>query len=126
MNWVLVDTAVWIDFFRAGQPELAGLLRDGRVLVHDMIIGELALGNAGQREQALELLYQLPTAQTVSHAHVMLAVQTNALHGRGVGYVDAHLLTAARITPNTKLWSADKRLMACARLMGVDHLAVLH
>jgi predicted nucleic acid-binding protein len=46
-------------------------------------------------------------------------IEAAGVFGQGIGYVDAHLLAAARLSPDTKLWSRDKRLAAAAERLGV-------
>lgn len=116
---ILVDTSVWIDHFRRHDATLAALLDGGRVLTHPFIIGELALGALNQRDVILSSMRDLPTALVASDAEVMDFVAAQALHGRGVGYIDAHLLASARLTPNASLWTRDKRLRTVAERLSL-------
>lgn len=111
---ILADTSVWIDHLRAGNKTLAALLEAGRVLAHPFVIGEIALGNLRQRETVLNALTDLPQASVATDAEVLHFVDQHALFGRGVGYVDAHLLAAVRLTAGAKLWTNDKRLHSVA------------
>ena len=111
---ILVDTSVWIDHLRSGDAMLAGLLDDGQVLSHPFIIGELALGNLRQRESVLADLLNLPQASSASDTEVMHLIQRERLFGIGIGYVDAHLLAATRLTQGASLWTRDQRLSATA------------
>ena len=83
------------------------------------MLGELALGNLGRRAEILRMLRRLPQADSASHREVLQFVDREALFGRGIGYVDAHLLAAARLTAGTKLWTHDRRLQAVAAQLGV-------
>ncbi len=124
---VLIDSSVWVDFLQSGgQPQLAQLLGFQQVLMHEMVLGEIAMGSKQQRENALELLPFLPMAQVASHLEVMALVDRHHLYGRGVGYVDVHLLTAAVLQPGTRLWTHDKRLQAAAEQLGVAFTKTLH
>ena len=124
---VLIDSSIWVDFLKSGgQPQLAQLLSFQQVLMHEMVLGEVAMGSKQQRENALELLPFLPTAQVASHLEVMALVDRHHLYGRGVGYVDMHLLTAAVLLPGTTLWTHDKRLQAAASQLGVAFTKTLH
>jgi hypothetical protein len=107
---ILVDTSIWADHLRAGDAGLAGLLNAGSVLGHPFVVGELALGHLRRRQAVLGLLSSLPQAVIASDAEVLHFVDANALHGRGVGYIDAHLLAATRLTAGARLWTRDKRL----------------
>lgn len=114
---ILVDTSVWIDHLRRGDPELARLLDAGRVLAHPFVIGELALGSLRNRKTVLGALQDLPQACTATDAEVMNFIDRDELYGLGIGYIDAHLLAATRLSPGTLLWTRDKRLLiACGRL----------
>jgi predicted nucleic acid-binding protein len=111
---ILVDTSVWVDHLRSGDPELATALADGDVLIHPFVVGELACGNIAKRKEILELLGQLPSAREATHEEVIALIERRRLMGRGIGYVDAHLLAAALLTPSTTLWTRDKRLARIA------------
>ncbi len=110
---ILVDTSVWIDYLRAGDSELAGLLQDGQVLVHPWVIGELALDHLPRRSEILGLLDNLPQATVATDVEVRTLID-NQLFGLGLGYVDAHLLAATMLTAGARLWTRDKRLAAVA------------
>jgi len=103
---------------------LAGLLDDGEVLLHPFIIGELALGNLRQRESVLADLLRLPQASAASDAEVMHLIQQERLFAIGIGYVDAHLLAATRLTPGASLWTRDNRLSAAAERLSLAARAV--
>ena len=124
---VLIDSSVWVDFLRSGgQPQLAQLLALQQVLMHEMVLGEIAMGSKQQRENALELLPFLPMAQVASHFEVMALVDRHHLHGKGLGYVDVHLLAAALLQPGTRLWTIDEQLVAAARQVGVAFIKTPH
>ncbi len=114
---ILADTSVWIDYFRAGLPELAERLRRSNVVIHPFVVGELACGNFSNREATLELLQQLRSVPVAEHDEVMNFIRARELYGRGIGYVDAHLLAAAAIE-GCRLWTRDKRLHALATSLG--------
>lgn len=117
---ILVDTSVWIDHLRTGDGLLARLLGGGVVLVHPFVIGELALGRLKQRHDVLTALDDLPRSEVATDTEVLQLVEREALFGRGVGYVDAHLLAAVRLTAGARLWTRDRRLHAIAVALGVD------
>jgi predicted nucleic acid-binding protein len=123
---VLVDSSVWITYLQSGQQRLTQLLADQQVLMHEMVMGEVAMGSAQQRALAFEMLPFLPLAQNASHFEVMELVDMHSLYGRGVGYIDVHLLTAAMLQPGVRLWTLDKRLHAAAQLLGIAFSDVLH
>lgn len=121
---ILVDTSVWVDHLRSGEPQLAALLEHGQVLIHPAVIGEIALGSLRQREQVLGALANLPRLTLATDAEVLRWIEAAPLWGRGIGFLDAHLLAAARLTPGTRLWTRDRRLreIAVAFDLGATHL----
>ena len=116
---ILVDTSVWVEHLRSASAILSALLDDGGVLGHPFVLGELALGNLRQRDDILRVLRRLPQATSASHPEVLQFIDREALYGRGIGYVDAHLLAAARLTAGSKLWTRDRRLQAVAGHLGL-------
>jgi len=107
---ILVDTSVWVAHLRTGDKALAALLGAGAVMIHPLVIGDLALGNLRQRELVLNALSDLPQASIASDNEVLHFIEHHALFGRGVGYVDAHLLASVKLTAGTALWTIDKKL----------------
>ncbi len=107
---ILVDTSVWIDHLRAGDKTLATLLNSGMVLSHPFVVGELALANLRRRELVLTAMSDLPRASIATDAEVLHFIHRHALFGRGIGYIDAHLLAAVQLTADAALWTRDKRL----------------
>ena len=115
---ILIDTSVWVDHLRASDEMVAVLLEAGRVLAHPFVIGELALGHLRQRRTILSALQDLPRACVATDAEVLLFIERHALTGVGIGYVDAHLLAATRLTTGSALWTRDKRLSGVAERLG--------
>ncbi len=115
---ILVDTSVWVEHLRRGDERLAALLEDELVLVHPHVIGELFLGQLRQRD-ALSDLMDLPVANLASDGEVLQFIERETLHGTGIGYVDAHLLAATRLTPGATLWTRDRRLLAAAERLSL-------
>ena len=111
---ILVDTAVWIDHLRGGEALLVSLLHDNQVLVHPMVVGELACGNLHNRDDVLELLGGLPEAPVAADDEVLVFIERHRLMGRGIGYIDGHLLAATALAEPTLLWTSDRRLMDVA------------
>lgn len=112
---ILVDTSVWVDHLRAPDRSLIAALEEGDVLAHPFVIGELACGNLRNRDEVLGLLEDLPRAREATHDEVMAMIERRRLMGAGIGYVDAHLLAAAALTPSTSLMTRDRRLASLAR-----------
>jgi predicted nucleic acid-binding protein len=111
---ILVDTSIWVDHLRSNDAMLAGLLGAGTVLAHPFVIGELALGVLHQRKVILGALRNLPSANAATDDEVLHFIDTESLAGLGIGYIDAHLLAATRLTPGASFWTRDKRLAAIA------------
>lgn len=116
---ILVDTSVWVDHFRKRDEQLSGCLDAGIVLTHPFIVGELALGNLRQRDIVLNALIDLPRASVAADSEVLHFIGRHALFGRGIGYVDAHLLASVRLTAGAALWTNDKRLRIVADRLGL-------
>ena len=124
---VLIDSSVWVSFLQSGgEPQLVQMLGLNEVLMHDMVLGEVAMGSKEQRNKALNLLLLLPAMQVAEHAEVLSLVDKHQLNRRGVGYVDLHLLTAAVLKPGTLLWTRDKRLIAAAQRLGIAFESLAH
>jgi predicted nucleic acid-binding protein len=114
---ILVDTSVWVDHLQAGNATLAQMLEHGAVLAHPWVVGELALGDLKQRGEIIQLLNGLPQATSATPAEVLTLVEHHELHGTGIGYVDAQLLAATKLT-DAALWSLDRRLTAASARLG--------
>lgn len=111
---ILVDTSVWVDHLRSGDKRLAHLLESTQVLVHPFVIGELACGNLSNRVEVIALLSDLPKVATATDAEVLFFIEQHQLMGRGVGYIDAHLLSSTFLGRPARLWTRDKRLATLA------------
>jgi len=121
---VLVDTSVWIDFLRQGDDGVSFLLLQNSVFMHPMILGELACGNLVNRKQLLSHWRMLPSALEAKHDEVLAFIEQFKLGGKGIGFIDLHLLMSCRLTQNTRLWTKDKRLNKVASDMGVAYAGV--
>lgn len=111
---ILIDTSVWIDHLRSGEPSLAAALEGGRVLMHPFVVGELACGNLKNRCEVLQLLRDLPSAPTITDPEALSFIERHALMGRGLGYIDVHLLASTTLDGAARLWTRDRRLAAVA------------
>jgi predicted nucleic acid-binding protein len=119
---VLVDTSVWIRFLANRMPyaaELARLLEKDEAAGHDLVYGELLVGDSGGRSQLLNSYDLIDRVPAVGHRDVATFVRSHKLYGRGIGWIDAHLLASALLA-DTSLWTADERL---ARLAGELRIA---
>jgi predicted nucleic acid-binding protein len=115
---ILVDTSVWIEHLRAGSERLKALLLDGQVLCHPFVVGELACGTLQKREEILTMLKALPQAHLLDHEEVMSFLEARRLYGRGIGWVDAHLLASTLLT-GCSLWTLDKPLRKAAAALNI-------
>jgi predicted nucleic acid-binding protein len=117
---ILVDTSIWIDHFRGADSALVPLLESDLVCTHDFVIGELACGNLRNRAELLGLLQSLPRLVAATEEETLFLIDKRRLMGRGIGYIDAHLL-AATITRGARLWTKDKTLKGLAQELGCMH-----
>ena len=113
---ILIDTSVWVEHFRKGVHELDILLNEGEVATHPFIIGELACGGIKNREEILSLLQALPSSTTIELDEYLHFVSSHHLIGKGIGFVDIHILASAYLDSNF-LWTLDKKLNAIATKM---------
>lgn len=111
---ILVDTSVWIDHLRGGDDALVKRLDDAEVLMHPFVLGELACGNLQHRDEVLALLQDLPRVTVARDEEVLYFIEQHMLMGRGIGYVDAHLLASAALSDPARLWTRDQRLQSVA------------
>ena len=110
---ILVDTSLWINHLRSSEKHLKKLLFDGDVMCHTHIIGELACGNIKNRKEIISLLQALPMAPKIKFNEYLYFIDKNQLNGRGIGFVDIHLLASAQLG-QVKLWTVDRRLKITA------------
>ena len=114
----LVDTSVWINHLRRSDARLRALLADGQVVSHPFVIGELACGRFANRDEVLRLLERLPALGQVSTAEARAFIDANGLAGSGIGWVDVHLLAAARLA-RVQLLTADQALARAAARVNI-------
>jgi predicted nucleic acid-binding protein len=111
---ILVDTSVWIDHLRATETGLVAALNAEQVLMHPFVVGELACGNLKNRQEILSLLRNLPSAPIATQDQVLELIDRHRLMGLGIGFIDAHLLTATTLASPARIWTRDKRLAIVA------------
>ena len=116
---ILADTSVWVDHLRKTDPALVVLLDSGQILCHPYILGEVALGHLRQRKAILSALQNLPQATVARDDEVLGMIDRWALYGRGIGYVDAHLLASIPLSPGALLWTRDQRLRTVAAALSL-------
>ena len=119
MGIILADTSIWIDHLRNPVSQLAELVSAGKVLMHSMVIGELACGNLSDRQKRLGDWRRFPMIPEASHREVLSTIESRQFMGRGIGFVDAHLLCAVLNRANTLLWTRDNSLRRAAGDLGI-------
>lgn len=114
---ILVDTSVWIDHLRRGEENLTTLLNGSQVLVHPLVLGELACSNLANRDKVLGLLNNLPRPPVATDNEVLMYIEQHTLMGQGIGYIDVHLLASVALEGTARLWTRDKRLRTVAKAL---------
>lgn len=120
---ILVDTSVWIRMLAGRAPfasEMHDLISSERVVGHNLVYGELLIGDSGGRKDLLETYANFDNAFTVAHADVVFLTRTRKLHGRGLSWIDVHLLASA-MSGRHKLYTADLELAEAAGELGVAY-----
>lgn len=116
---ILADTSVWVDHFRKGDARLSQFLFASQIAIHPFIVAELALGSLAERAKTLKYLELLPQVRVARTEEVRQMIERHALFGKGIGFVDAHLIASTLLTPHTVLWTRDRRLRELAGRVGV-------
>jgi predicted nucleic acid-binding protein len=116
---IVVDSSIWIDHIRAGEPLLEPYLLSEQALMHPHALGEIALGAIPDRHRTLSRFLALPAPKVARDGFVLHLIERHELWGLGIGYTDAHLLASALLTPGGRLWTRDKRLHDQAERLGV-------
>jgi hypothetical protein len=123
---ILVDTSVWVDHLRRGDPGLVALLERAAVVMHPFVMGEIACGSLKDRQSLLELLHDLPRAVIATDDEAMQFIERHRLFGKGIGYIDVHLLASVALTGGAQLWTRDQRLRQVAATMGFAYSETAH
>ena len=116
---ILADTSIWIDHLRSQNEEMRELLQQGRIVIHPLIVAELALGSLRDRTRTLALLDLLPQLRVAQMHEVRLIIESRRLYNRGIGLTDAQLIASVFINPSTLLWTRDKPLRKVAEAFGI-------
>jgi len=117
---ILVDTSVWIDHLHGHEFELVQNLNSRNVLMHALVIGELSCGNIRNRAQQLTEWREMPMAPKLSDSEICARIESLRLMGRGISFIDAHLLCSVLVGTDTQLWTRDRRLGEVAREFAVE------
>ncbi|MDR3750457.1 MAG: type II toxin-antitoxin system VapC family toxin [Terracidiphilus sp.] len=116
---ILADTSVWIDHLRSENAEMRKQLTRLNIVVHPLIVGELALGSLRDRVRTLAFLDRLPRVRVAQLSEVRQMIEARSLYSQGIGLIDAHLIASIFITPSTLLWTMDRRLRSVAEALGI-------
>lgn len=120
MKGVLVDTSVWVDHFRTRNENLVSLLTLDLALSHPLVVTELACGTPpAPRSRTLSDIAILPQARQATLDEVRGFIEREKLYGLGCGVVDLALLASTLLTPGSRLWSLDRRLVELAQRFDV-------
>lgn len=117
---VLVDTSVWVSHLRDSNAQMEILLNEGIVVCHHFVIGELACGNLKNRTEILTLFQSLPVLEIADQEEVLQFIENYQLMGKGLGFIDMHLLTSARLD-DIPLWTLDKKLNQVASKLNLGY-----
>ena len=117
---ILVDTSVWIDHFHHSDEDLKTLLLSNQVCIHPFIFGELSCGNLSNRKEVLSLLRTLKNIDLALDEEVYVLIEERKLFGKGLGFIDIHLLAAAMIF-HVPIWTRDKSLKRVAIELGISY-----
>lgn len=116
---ILADTSVWVDHLRSENREMRDQLAQGRVVIHPLIIAELALGSLRDRARTLALLDMLPQLKVAQLDEVRLMIESRRLYSLGIGLIDAELIASIFISSPAVLWTKDKPLRKVAHALGI-------
>jgi predicted nucleic acid-binding protein len=116
---ILADTSIWVDHFRRRNPKMENSLSRGQILTHPFIVAEIALGSLHDRRKKLDDMEALLEVKVAQLNEVRHMIEAHALHSRGIGLIDAHLIASCLITPGTKLWTRDGALEKTAKAVGI-------
>ena len=122
---ILIDSSVWVDYFKQGNQTLIELMAMDVAMTHPMVLLELACGTPPEpRQQTLNDIGLLRHCQQANLTEVMAFVESHKLYGLGCGLVDMSLLASTLMTPNAQIWTLDKRLLQLAIRFNVAYLSL--
>lgn len=118
---ILVDTNVWIEFFRGTKKsmELSESIEAGEVYLHPYVLTELILG--GLKKELQVRMESFVNVSILSENQLRKFITEEKLFGRGLGFVDIHLLAASRIN-QCNIWTYDSYLKNAAIHLGIRAL----
>ena len=119
---ILVDTSIWIGHLRMSVAPLVDALFRNKVHTHPMVVGELACGHLKDRQALLKEWNRLPRVTEASHDETLFMIESNQLMGRGISFIDFHLLASCLVSTNMRLWTRDKRLLGVAQELHIAYV----
>ena len=123
MSGVLIDTSVWVDHFRRRNDILVNLLTLDMALTHPMVVTELACGTPpAPRPRTLSDIATLPHTRQASLVEVRDMIEREQLYGLGCALVDLTLLASTLLTPGSRLWTLDTRLVRLAERFNIAYV----
>lgn len=114
---VLADTNIWINFLRGKDQDLGQMLWRGEVMMHSIVIGELATGSLANRAEFLADLREMPIISSATERESLVLIENRRLFGRGIGWNDIQILASCLIN-HVPLWTCDRRLREAAEELG--------
>lgn len=113
---ILVDTSIWIEFFRCKDPyfsHLTTLIEASEVFAHEVVFGEILQGCKNKTELEFVLEYWESLNQIVSNGSFIkagtLSFEKRHFEHR-VGMIDSILIYETKMR-NAKLWTLDKKIL---------------
>ena len=92
--------------------------------MHPFVLGEVACGNLRSRSQTLHMLARLPSPVPASNNEVLALLNQHRFFGKGLGWIDVHLLSSALLT-HCRLWTLDRPLRDAAASLKIGYFAVM-
>lgn len=123
---VVADTSIWIDHFRFADPRIVALIDSDALVMHPFVVGELACGQLPRRSVTIRELQDLEPLAARADEEVLAFLDQHGLYGKGLGWIDVHLLCAAASTPGTALWTRDCRMLDAAESLGIAWAPPVH
>lgn len=118
-SMVLADTNVWVGFLsgKNDDPKLGQMLWRGEILMHWIVMGELAVSSLANRTNFLADLRELERVEPATEKEALVLIENRKLYGRGLGWNDIQLLASCLIH-RVPLWTKDRRLHEVAVELG--------
>lgn len=116
---ILADTSIWIDHLRGRKTEMPSFLSAGQIVMHPLVIAEIALGSLKHRKRTFALLESLWQVKMAELDEVRRMIEVHHLYSKGLGVTDAHLVASCLLTSGIKLWSRDAALDRASQLLGI-------